>query len=241
METIRLQKYFSDCGVMSRRAAETAIENGKVRVNGVVATIGDKIDPQKDKVEYRGKIIKPQFAKHVYIMLNKPKGVLTSSSDDRGRKCVTDLLEGIDRRVYPIGRLDLYSDGLLILTDDGALTNALTHPSHSIPKHYCVRVVGDVSDEQLSALNAPMEIDGYKLRPVKVKVGNSDGNSTLLFFTLNEGRNRQIRKMCEQVSLKVCKLSRYAVGDLKLGDLESGKWRYLTDSEVSYLKKGCNI
>ncbi len=241
MEKVRLQKYFSDCGIMSRRAAEAEIERGRVRVNGEIAELGDKIDPKNDKVEYRGKIIKAQAGKHIYIMLNKPKGVLTSASDDRGRKCVTELISGIDRRVYPIGRLDLYSDGLLLLTDDGELTNALTHPSHSIPKHYCVRVVGQVSEQQLKTLNSPMEIDGYKLRPVKVKLGNSDGNSTLLFFTLNEGRNRQIRKMCEQAELKVCKLSRYAIGDIQLGELPMGKWRYLSDSEIAYLKKGCGL
>lgn len=239
MEKIRLQKYFSDCGILSRRAAEKEIEAGHVTVNGIPARIGDKVDPRTDTVTYRGKAVQPRTSRRTYLMLNKPKGVLTSASDDRGRRCVTELLTGISARVYPVGRLDLYSEGLLLLTDDGELANALTHPSHSLPKYYCVRVVGSVSDEQLAALNAPMTIDGYALRPVKVKAGNCDGNSTLLFFTLNEGRNRQIRKMCEQVGLKVCKLSRYAIGNLQLGDLPAGKWRRLTDTEVAYLKKSC--
>lgn len=238
MEKIRLQKYFTDCGVLSRRAAEEEIKAGKVKLNGVRAELGDKIDPAVDVVEYKGVRIVPKSAdkKHVYILLNKPCGVVTSAKDEKGRTCVTDLVR-CGTRVYPVGRLDLNSQGLIIMTDDGDLTNKLTHPRHEIPKIYEVDVVGKVTTEQLSTLNSSMTVDGYVLLPVKTEFLSKNEKFTTLRMTLFEGRNRQIRKMCEQVGLKVAKLTRVAIGSITLGDLAAGKWRYLSTNEINMLKK----
>ena len=170
-------------------------------------------------------------------MLNKPRGYLSSTSDNRGRKCVTDLLEGVDARVYPVGRLDMISEGMLLLTDDGELKNRLTHPSHSIGKLYRVKVAGSVSEGQHEILCSPLEIDGYKIKPVDVVISGEDETGTVLKMTLFEGRNRQIRKMCEQAGLTVKRLSRVSIGELKLDGLPVGKWRYLEDNEVEYLYK----
>jgi len=242
MQTLRLQKFMADCGLMSRRAAEEEIKNGYVSVNGRVAEIGTKIDPCADIVVYKGKEIARESQKsHVYIMLNKPRGYLSSTTDDRGRKCVTELIKDVDARIYPVGRLDLISEGMLLLTDDGELKNRLTHPGHNIPKVYRVKVAGGVSDEQLEELSSPLILDGYKIRPVDVQKGQSDETGTVLKMTLYEGRNRQIRKMCELVHLTVKRLSRVSIGNLKLDGLPVGKWRYLTDSEVEYLKKATNL
>lgn len=237
MELIRLQKFFTDCGVLSRRAAEEEIKNGRVRVNGRVAEVGQKIDPEHDVVEYRGETLRLPSKKHdTYIMLNKPRGYLTTMSDDRGRATVTELISDVGTRVYPVGRLDMDSEGLLLLTSDGELTNRLTHPRHEIPKIYHVKVEGNVSREQLKELNSSMEIDGYKLLPVKTELKSIQSDHSVLRMTLYEGRNRQIRKMCEAVGLNVLRLCRIAIGELKLGDLAPGKWRYLTKSQVEYLK-----
>lgn len=237
MEKIRLQKFVADSGLMSRRAAESEIERGNFSVNGHVASIGAKIDPTSDVVTYKGKRIRYEKKKYTYIMLNKPRGYLSSTVDDRGRKCVTDLLDGVDARVYPVGRLDLISEGMILLTDDGELKNRLTHPSHTIPKIYRVKVGGTVSESQLSILSSPLEIDGYKIKPVDVIITGADENGTVLKFTLYEGRNRQIRKMCEAAELTVKRLSRVSIGNLKLDGLPVGKWRYLEQSEIDYLYK----
>ncbi|MBQ9978545.1 MAG: rRNA pseudouridine synthase [Clostridia bacterium] len=237
MEKIRLQKYFTDCGVLSRRAAEEEIKAGKVKVNGIQAELGDKIDSETDVVEYKGRRIMPQKdEKRVYILLNKPCGVVTSARDEKNRTCVTDLVK-CGTRVYPVGRLDLNSQGLILMTNDGELTNKLTHPRHEIPKIYEVEVVGKVTTEQLNTLNSSMTVDGYVLLPVKTEFLSKDDKFTTLRMTLYEGRNRQIRKMCEQVGLKVAKLTRVAIGSIKLGDLQIGKWRYLTNDEINKLKK----
>ena len=237
MEKIRLQKYFTDCGVLSRRAAEEEIKAGKVKVNGIRAELGDKIDPQIDVVEYKGKRILPRKEeKFVYILLNKPAGIVTSAKDEKGRLCITDLVK-CGTRVYPVGRLDLNSQGLILMTNDGELTNKLTHPRHEIPKIYEVDVVGKVTTEQLNILNSSMTVDGYVLLPVKTEFLSKNEKFTTLRMTLFEGRNRQIRKMCEQVGLKVAKLTRVAIGSISLGDLASGKWRYLTNEEIKSLKK----
>ena len=237
MEPIRLQKFIADAGLMSRRAAEEEIKKGNVSVNGHVAELGMKIDPKKDVVAFKNKRIAYERREYTYIMLNKPRGYLSSTSDDRGRKCVTDLLEGVDARVYPVGRLDLISEGMLLLTDDGDLKNRLTHPSHSLPKVYRVKVSGSVSEEQFNMLTSPMVIDGYEIKPVTVVIGESDEAGTVLKMTLLEGRNRQIRKMCEQAGLTVKRLSRISIGNLKLNNLPVGRWRNLTDEEVAYLEK----
>ena len=237
MAILRLQKFIADSGLMSRRAAEKEIELGNVSINGHVAEIGSKIDTKRDVVAYRGKRINYEKREYTYIMINKPRGYLSSTSDDRGRKCVVDLIEGIDARIYPVGRLDLISEGMLLLTDDGALKNKLTHPSHSLPKVYRVKVGGEVNEEQYKILTSELEIDGYKIRPVTVNVAEKDESGTVLKMTLVEGRNRQIRKMCEAAGLTVKRLSRISIGNLKLNNLPLGKWRYLEKEEVDYLYK----
>lgn len=237
MEPIRLQKYFTDCGVLSRRAAEEAIRRGLVRVNGQPAELGMRIDAERDVVEYQGARILPTQTDKICILLNKPRGYVTTLSDEKGRKTVTELTADVGRRVYPIGRLDMDSDGLLLLTDDGELANRLTHPRHEIPKIYHVTVKGRISPEQLSALNQSMSIDGYTILPVKTTPLSSHDTATVLEMRLYEGRNRQIRKMCEQVDLKITRLCRVAIGEITLGDLGVGKWRKLTKKEIDYLQK----
>ena len=236
-EKIRLQKYFSDCGVTSRRTAEAAIEAGEVTVNGRVASLGDKIDPEHDVVVYQGDPVRPRRKEYTYLMLNKPRGYLTSMTDPRGRKCVTDLLNGVHVRVYPVGRLDLISEGLLLLTDDGDLANKLTHPRHSVPKSYRVKVAGEVSLDQLTILRSPLELDGKPILPVNVSIHHIDETGTVLKMDLYEGRNRQIRRMCEAAGLTVKRLNRVSIGQLKLNGLSVGRWRYLTEEENDYLKK----
>ena len=236
MELVRLQKYFTDCGILSRRAAEDEIRAGKVKVNGVPAEVGQKIDPHVDTVEYKGTLIKPPEKTIMkYVMLNKPRGYLSTVTDDRGRKCVTELVSDAGVRLYPVGRLDMDSEGLLLLTNDGDLTFKLTHPRHEIPKIYHVRVAGKVTNEQMEAISSPMNIDGYEILPVKTEAITCREDCTVLRMTLYEGRNRQIRKMCEAVGLEVLRLCRVAIGELKLGNLAPGKWRYLTKSQVAYL------
>ena len=236
MESVRLQKFFTDCGILSRRAAEEEIKAGKVTVNGIVAELGQKISPDTDIVVYKGKRISlPQSKEFVYILLNKPCGIVTSAKDEKGRVCVTDIVKA-GTRVYPVGRLDLNSQGLLLLTNDGELTNKLTHPRHEIPKIYEVEVKGAISKEQLSALNESMVLDGYVIMPVKTELISKGEASSVLKMTLFEGRNRQIRKMCELQGLKVIKLTRVAIGPIKIDGLASGKWRYLTQEEINILK-----
>jgi len=241
MET-RLQKYFTDCGVLSRRAAEAEIAAGKVKVNGKVASVGDKIDPSKDTVTYKGKVVEPPKDAHrICIMLNKPRGYVTTTNDEKGRKCVTDLVSDVGARVYPIGRLDMDSDGLLLLTNDGELANYLTHPRHEIPKIYHVKVKGIPKREELWALGKPIEIDGMVTKPVDIRLVSTsrDGReeTSLLEFTLFEGRNRQIRRMCEARGVEILRLTRVAIGEIKLGNLAPGKWRHLSRAQIDYLKK----
>ena len=242
MEKIRLQKFFTDNNIMSRRNAEKVIEAGNVKINGVIAKLGDKVDPENDTVTYNGKVIKHTVEKKRYIMLNKPLGYVSTASDEKGRPTVLDLVSDVGERVYPVGRLDMYSEGLLILTNDGELTNRLTHPKNNMSKVYSVIIKGDILPEQLSKLTSSMEIDGYKLKPVKVRIISQKNGATNTLFTLNEGRNRQIRKMCEACGLTIMRLTRIAIGKLKLNDLERGKWRELTENEVNYLSgKSDNI
>lgn len=237
IEKIRLQKYISDCGVMSRRAAEEAIRRGEITVNGEPAEIGDKITPGKDEVRHKGRKVLMHRKGHTYVMLNKPAGYVTTTSDEKGRPCVTDLVKGVGQRVYPVGRLDMASEGLLLLTDDGELTEKLTHPSHRIPKIYNVKLEGEITEEQYKELLGPMEIDGYRIEPVYSEVLSRKNGRTLLQMTLYEGRNRQIRKMCEQVGLEVRYLKRIAIGRLTLGHLKKGEWKYLTSEQIAYLKE----
>lgn len=231
-EPIRLQKFFTDCGVLSRRAAEAEILAGNVRVNGTVAKLGDKVDADCDVVEYKGKRVLPRGGSpRRYVMLNKPRGYVTTAHDEHGRRTVTELVRGAGVRLYPVGRLDMDSEGLLLLTDDGDLTNRLTHPRHEIPKIYHVTVSPAPSSAQLAALGEPMELDGYRLLPVEIRILDGDK----LEMTLYEGRNRQIRRMCDAVGLRVCRLRRVAIGNVTLGNLPVGAWRDLTPGEVAYL------
>lgn len=241
MEPIRIQKFFTDCGVLSRRAAEEEIKAGHVRINGEIAQIGQKIDPEHDQVTYRGKPVTMEtHPRNVYIMLNKPRGYVTTMHDEQGRPCVTALIKDIPVRVYPIGRLDMDSEGLLLMTNDGELANKLTHPKHEIPKIYHVKIAGTVTQDQLKALGKPMNIDGYVIQPVDVKLISIQQDHCVLRMTLYEGRNRQIRKMCQTQKLSILTLRRIAIGDLELGNLAPGQWRYLTQSQIQYLKGNGN-
>ncbi len=225
----------SDCGLMSRRAAEKEIAAGKVTVNGARAEIGQKITPGIDEVRYNGKPVKGSSQK-LYVMLYKPRGYVTTMSDEEGRKCLPELLKDIPERVYPCGRLDMDSEGLLILTNDGEVANKLMHPKNHVEKIYHVKIKTEIEPEQLAALNGPMVIDDYKIKPVKVSIIERKEGTTILKFVLSEGRNRQIRKMCESLGLQIVRLKRVSVGELTIGMLTPGKWKYMNYREVSYLK-----
>ena len=227
---------------MSRRAAEDEIIKGNVFVNGIKASLGDKVDPELDEVyigtrKISGDIENRRFT---YIMLNKPSGYVTTMSDEKGRKTVADLIVGAGERLYPVGRLDLYSEGLLLCTNDGELTNKLTHPSHMIPKCYMATVTTHLTPEEIEFIKKPFELDGYMLKPFGAElVGYTmcgEAKSTIVKFTLYEGRNREIRNICAHHGLKLARLIRTSIGDLTLFGLNSGSWRYLTDDEVEYLK-----
>ena len=248
MEKIRISKYFSMCGIMSRRAAEAEIEAGKVYVNKQVARLGQSIDPNSDIITYKGKTIKPATGKKICIMLNKPRGIVCTARDEKGRTCITELCRVYDGnhnliRLYPIGRLDMDSDGLILLTNDGELTNILTHPRHSIPKIYHVTLNSALSDSEIKTLGEPILIDGRYTSPadtVRLEEFRARKDTTIVKFTLFEGRNRQIRRMCESHGYEVLKLTRTAIGDLKLENLPAGKWRTLTENEINYLKGQTN-
>lgn len=235
MEKIRIQKYLSDAGICSRRAAEALVADGKITVNLRPCEIGQKVSDD-DVIICDGKRVSRQpGGKKVYIMLNKPRGYVTTNHDESGRDCVADLVADVGVRVYPVGRLDRESEGLLLLTNDGEFANTLTHPSHMIPKIYNVKVRGFLTEQQFSALRAPMLIDGYEIKPVQVDVIGEGEDSTLLRFRLYEGRNRQIRKMCETVRIHVMRLTRVAIGDIAIGNLKPGKWQPLTQAQIGYL------
>lgn len=235
---VRLQKFMAECGVASRRKSEELIEMGKVKVNGHTAYIGDKVNPKKDIVTVRGKKIN-KVERMYYIMLNKPRGYVTTVSDELGRKTVMDLVD-VKARVYPVGRLDKDSEGLLILTNDGSFANALTHPKHNYAKVYRVTVRPSVTDEILERLRSGIEIDGRKTAPCDVNVITEEEGRVVLEFILREGRNRQIRKMCEAVNLQVARLKRISIGPIKLGMLQTGKSRELTDNEIKKLLRSAN-
>ena len=243
MESVRISKYFTDCGIMSRRAAEAEIEKGNVKVNGTLATLGQKIDPASDVVEYKGKRVCLPTDEKICVMLNKPRGIVTTASDEKGRADVTDICRDVTDsagkrvRLYPVGRLDMDSDGLLLMTNDGELANKLTHPRHSIPKIYHVTLSGILSEQEVFALGSPIVIDGRETAPVTVKKLSQSDKTTLVQFELYEGRNRQIRRMCDAHGAKIQKLTRVAIGNITLGSLPVGKWRRLTDDEVKYLKE----
>lgn len=235
MEKIRISKYLSEQGIMSRRTADEEISAGRVSVNGKTAELGQKIDPGSDVVTYKGKPVGGEVRK-VCIMLNKPRGYITTMEDERGRKCVADLVSDVGVRVYPIGRLDRDSEGLLLLTNDGELANMLTHPKYHKPKVYTVKVRGEVDEKTIERLGRPFNIDGYITKPADVKkLGEAEG-ITSLSIRLFEGRNRQIRKMCDKCSLEVAELRRISIGEIRLGELPSGKWRQLDPAQIKKLK-----
>lgn len=231
---IRLQKHLSACGIASRRKAEELIDAGKVRVNGRVATLGDKVDPKRDKVTVRGKNVVAVTQK-VYIMLHKPRGYVTTMSDEFDRKSVADLVKDVGVKVFPVGRLDRDSEGLLIMTNDGEFANSITHPSKHVNKTYRVTVGGAVDDDQIKKLCEGIIIDGKKTLPCDVFVTERRDDRTVLNFIIHEGRNRQIRKMCDAVGLKVLRLKRTEIAGVKLGGLKSGAWRDLNERELTRL------
>lgn len=238
MQSERIQKVLSQKGIMSRRATERAIQEGRVKVNGRPARIGHPINVKKDIITIDGNRI--YFEKHirnVYIMLNKPRGFITTTRDSRGRKTVMDLLDGVDKRVYPIGRLDMNSEGLLLFTNDGEFANAIMHPSGRVSKTYRVTVRGKVTEEKLIELATGIRLDdGYVTEPAGIHVLVEEPERTVLQFTVFEGRNHLIRRMCKAAGLEVTRLKRLAVGPVTLGMLQPGSHRELTSEEVNALK-----
>lgn len=231
----RLQKVMAELGVASRRKCEELIAAGKVRVDGrVVNELGTKVDKQKAVIEVEGERIGSD-AKKVYVLLNKPVGYITSAKDQFGRPTVLDLVSEINQRVFPIGRLDYDTEGLLLLTNDGDLTYRITHPSHQITKTYRALVRGKVDTGAVEAFAKGLQVEDYVTAPAKLEIMKYMESNTLLQITIHEGRNRQVRKMCDAIGHKVLKLKRIRIGKLGLGDLKPGQWRYLTKDEVDYL------
>lgn len=232
--TERLQKILSARGIASRRKAEEMIRDGLVTVNGIVASLGDCADAENDDIRVAGKPL-PGQQTNVYILLHKPRGYVTTLSDEKGRPNAAQLVADCGVRVYPVGRLDMDSEGLLLFTNDGEFANALMHPKHEVRKTYDTWVVGYVPGAEV-LLSRPIELDGYRIRPPKVKLIRADGKKAKFQITIHEGRNRQVRRMCEAAGMTVTRLKRIKEGSLSLGDLPLGKWRYLTEEEVSSLK-----
>lgn len=230
---MRIQKLLSERGVASRRKAEEMILAGRVLVNGQVCKLGDSADPDTDDIRIDGTPL-PEKCGRVYILLHKPRGFVTTLSDDRGRKTVAELVADCGRRVYPVGRLDYDSEGLLLLTDDGEFANTLMHPSHRVDKVYEVIVTG-CSEQTLEALKRPVTLDGYTIAPPCVRL-LKPGQKAVVEVTIHEGRNRQVRRMCDMAGMKVLRLKRVREGALSLGTLPVGKWRYLTNDEIETLK-----
>ena len=234
--TERLQKILSARGVASRRAAEKMIEEGHVRVNGLVAKLGDSADAEVDEILVDGKPL-PAADKAIYLMLHKPRGYVTTLSDEKGRQTAAELVQGCGVRVYPVGRLDMDSEGLLLFTNDGDFANSMMHPKHQVDKTYLAWVV-HYSDAALEALKKPILLDGYRIKPPKVQCLKAQADRALLQITIHEGRNRQVRRMCDAAGMYVTRLKRVGEGALTLGDLPLGTWRYLTETEITHLKTG---
>ncbi|MGN1310639.1 MAG: pseudouridine synthase [Clostridia bacterium] len=238
-EEIRLQKYLATCGIASRRKCEDYILQGKVKVNGkIVNELGTKIIPNKDKIEFNNKEVKNNNVEHVYILLNKPIGYVTTAKDQFGRDSVLDLVK-TNRRLVPVGRLDMYTSGALLLTDDGDFVYKVTHPKHEIEKTYTVTLKGIPTTEEIEKLENGVDIGGFITNKAKVKILKTDieTNKSRLEITIHEGKNRQIRKMCEAINKKVLALHRSKIGDIGVKDLKIGTWRYLNPKEVKLLLK----
>ncbi|HTP66292.1 MAG TPA: pseudouridine synthase [Geobacteraceae bacterium] len=235
----RLQKILANAGIASRRAAEGLMTSGRVAVNGVVVTeLGAKADPEHDRITVDGRPVRASGEK-LYILLNKPVGYVTTLKDPQGRPVVTDLLKGVKERVYPVGRLDYNTEGLLLLTNDGELANRLAHPSHEVEKEYLVRVRGAVASEQVRLLADGVELDDGRSAPAKVGQVRQSASNTWLSITIHEGRYRQVRRMCEAVGLSVVRLKRTRYGILETGLLKPGEFRSLTSLEVEGLRALC--
>ena len=230
----RLQKILSARGVASRRKAEEMIEQGLVTVNGAVARLGDTADADKDEILVAGKPL-PEQERYIYLLLNKPRGYVTTLSDEKGRPNAAQLVADCGIRVYPVGRLDMDSEGLLLFTNDGEFANALMHPKHEVKKTYDVWVTGYVPGAE-ARLSRSITLDGYTIRPPKVKLIRAEGQKAKFQVTIHEGRNRQVRRMCEAAGMHCTRLRRIKEGSLALGELPLGKWRYLTPEEVAALK-----
>ena len=232
--TERLQKILSARGLCSRRKAEEWIESGRVTVNGVQARVGDTADPDADEILVDGKPL-PSSSEYVYIMLNKPRGYVTTLSDEKGRKNAAQLVADCGARAYPVGRLDMDSEGLLLFTNDGEFANMLMHPRHEVNKTYAVTVRG-YSRTGFEKLQQSVTLDGYTIRKPDVTLLRAQGDRAELEVTIHEGRNRQVRRMCALAGMTVTRLKRISEGNLKLGDLAPGKWRHLTPEEIAGLK-----
>jgi 23S rRNA pseudouridine2605 synthase len=230
----RLQKIISAAGLASRRAAEELISAGRVTVNGATATLGESADADTDDIRLDGKPVKIA-PERVYIMLNKPRGYVTTVKDERGRKCVTELVSDVGVRLYPVGRLDLNSEGLLIMTNDGEAANALMHPSHGVVKTYRVTVTGEDISRSEQRLREDFELDGRTVRARDVAVVKRDGDRAIIDISISQGLNRQVRRMCDGAGLYVRRLVRISEGQLQLGNLKTGAWRHLTDEERKYI------
>jgi len=235
-EPIRLQKYLAERGIASRRGAEDMIRAGRVTINGRRAEIGMSVDPQDDLAAVDGQNLDQQRDRPVVLMLHKPRGYVTTMGDRHAARTVAELVADYPARTFPVGRLDKDSEGLLLMTNDGDLANALTHPASHVPKVYRVTLRGQVSDAQRDKLSAGMELDGRHTQPIELRVLAEEPDRTVLQLTLREGRNRQIRRMCETLNLEVLRLKRTALGPLKLGLLPAGQWRELTAEEMRRLK-----
>ena len=229
----RLQKIIASRGLCSRRQAEKWIEEGRVRVNGNTAHLGDTADVTEDVIEVDGKRL-PKAGKKVYLMLNKPRGYVTTLSDEKGRKNAAELVAGCGTRVYPVGRLDMDSEGLLLFTNDGEFANLMMHPRHEVDKVYRVWVT-NFAPEKLEALKEPIELDGYMIKTPRVRPVRMEPTRAILDVTIHEGRNRQVRRMCQAAGLEVARLKRISEGGLKIGDLKTGEWRCLEPRELELL------
>ena len=234
---VRLQKYLAGCGVASRRKSEDIIRSGRVSVNGeVVREMGVQIDEENDVITLDGSVVKPE-KKMVYVMLNKPAGFVTTASDEKGRQTVMDLVADIPVRIYPVGRLDYDTEGLLLMTNDGDLTYKITHPKNNVEKTYVAEVAGNMNMGTITSLRNGVYIDGVRTSPAKVEVLGATQLGTKMEITIHEGRNRQVRRMFEAVGCKVKRLKRTKEAGLNLGHVPLGRWRKLTESEVNMLKK----
>lgn len=230
----RIQKILSTRGIASRRAAEKMLIDGRVRINGLVATLGQSADPEVDEILLDGRPL-PSAAEYTYIMLHKPRGFVTTLSDEKGRRTAAELVRDCGVRVYPVGRLDMDSEGLLLFTNDGEFANTMMHPKHEVDKTYLAWVVKYTSNAFLK-LQQPITLDGYTIRAPKARAVKVQDNKALIEITIHEGRNRQVRRMCDAAGMHVTRLKRIGEGSLRLGDLPLGKWRNLTQAEVDSLK-----